>query len=332
MTTYKDAGVDIDAADKAFARLKPLIQSTFTPGVVRDVGAFGAFYQLDHSRWEQPTLVSSIDGVGTKVKVAMVAGVHDTVGEDLVNHCINDIAVCGAEPLFFLDYFATGKLTFDVVGDIMAGLVRACKNAGIALIGGETAEMPDLYIRGDYDLAGTIIGVVERKGIIDGSSVKKGDILWGIASTGLHTNGYSLARRVLLGSLSGFVPGQKFEQLGGDTIEEALLRIHKCYLPLIRDLKEHVHAFAHVTGGGIEGNTQRVIPEGLRMQVNYNQWDRPPIFNLIQQHGVVPEEDMRATFNLGIGLVVIAPPSAEKDILRIAAKHNENPIAIGSVY
>ena len=332
MTTYKDAGVDIDAADKAFTRLKPLIRSTFTTGVVRDVGAFGAFFQLDHSRWERPTLVSSIDGVGTKVKVAMVAGVHDTVGEDLVNHCVNDIAVCGAEPLCFLDYFATGKLTFDVIEAIMTGLVRACKNAGVALIGGETAEMPDLYIHGDYDLAGTIIGIVERDGIIDGSNVQRGDILWGIASTGLHTNGYSLARRVLLGSLSGFLPGAKPEQLEGDSIEEALLRVHKCYLPLIRDLKEHVHAFAHITGGGIEGNTHRVIPEGLRMQVNYNKWHRPPIFNLIQEHGVVPEEDMRATFNLGIGLVAVAPPSAEQDILRIAATHNEIPIAIGSVY
>ena len=177
--------------------------------------------------------------------------VHDTVGEDLVNHCINDIAVCGAEPLFFLDYFATGKLTFDVIEDIMAGLVRACKNAGIALIGGETAEMPDLYIRGDYDLAGTIIGVVERNGIIDGSRVQRGDILWGLPLRDCIQMVIHLLEGVLLGSLSGFVPGQKFEQLGGDTIEEALLRIHKCYLPLIRNLKEHVHAFAHVTGGGL---------------------------------------------------------------------------------
>ncbi|MXZ17755.1 MAG: phosphoribosylformylglycinamidine cyclo-ligase [Rhodothermaceae bacterium] len=332
MTVYKDAGVDIQAANEALKRLKPLIKSTHTPGVIRDVGAFGGFFQLDLSGYKKPILVSSIDGVGTKVKVAVKAGVHDTVGEDLVNHCINDIAVCGAEPLYFLDYFAAGELSPEILEAVVQGMVRACKNAGIALIGGETAEMPDLYSLTDYDLAGVIVGLVDKDHIIDGSKIQKGDTLWGITSSGLHTNGYSLARKVLLGTLSGFHLNERPAQLKGKSIEEELLSIHKCYLSLIRDLKEHAHAFVHVTGGGIEGNTQRVLPEELHVKVDYESWERPPVFDLIQKRGAVPEDDMRDTFNLGIGLVVIAPASAEQDIQRIAAVHHENPIAMGSVY
>ena len=332
MTTYREAGVDIQAADEALKRLKPAIQSTHTPGVIRDVGAFGGFFQLDIANGTQPVLVSSIDGVGTKVKVAVQAGVHDTIGEDLVHHCINDIAVCGAEPLYFLDYFATGELSAEVIEAVMTGLARACKRSGVALIGGETAEMPDLYSLTDYDLAGVITGVVDKDKIIDGSKVQQGDLLWGIASSGIHTNGYSLARKVLLGTLSGYSLDERPAQLEGKSIQEELLSIHKCYLPLIRDLKEHVHAFVHVTGGGIEGNAQRVLPEGLHLQVDYESWDPFPIFKLIQERGAVPEEDMRSTFNLGIGLVVIAPSSAEKEIRRIATRHQEAPILIGSVY
>ena len=331
MTTYKEAGVNIQEADRAFDRMKPLIKSTHTPAVIRDVGAFGGFFQLDLSQWKQPVLVSSIDGVGTKVKVAVQAGVHNTVGEDLVHHCINDIAVCGAEPLYFLDYFATGELSGEVIEAVMTGLIRACRQAGVALIGGETAEMPDLYSLTDYDLAGVIVGAVEKEDIIDGNRVQQGDILWGIPSSGIHTNGYSLVRKILLGTLWGYSLEDRPEQLNGKTLQEELLRVHKSYLPLIRDIKTFAHAFVHVTGGGIHGNTQRVLPEGLRAKIDYETWERPPIFNLIQERGAVPEEDMRSTFNLGIGLIVILPPSAEQDLRRIAAIHHETPIAIGSV-
>ena len=331
MTTYKDAGVDIQTAESSLNRIKPLIKSTHTLGVIRDVGAFGGFFQLDIAKYKSPVLVSSIDGVGTKVKVATQAGIHHTIGQDLVNHCINDIAVCGAEPLYFLDYFGVGELSPEVMETVMKGLVQACKNANVALIGGETAEMPDLYSLNDYDLAGVIVGVVDKEEIIDGHHIEKGDILWGIPSSGIHTNGYSLARKILLAPLWGYSLDEKPATLNGKSIQDELLSIHKCYLPLIRDLKHCTHAFAHVTGGGIEGNTRRVLPEGLHARINYESWERLPIFNLIQERGAVPEEDMRDTFNLGIGLVVIAPASAEEEIRRVAAAHDESPVIIGKV-
>ena len=332
MTTYKESGVDIHKANQVFDRLKPMIQSTHSPAVIGSVGGFGGFFQLDISGYQQPVLVSSIDGVGTKIKVAVQAGIHETIGQDIVHHCINDIAVCGAEPLYFLDYFAAGELSEEVIESVMKGLIQACKNSGIALIGGETAEMPDLYSLTDYDLAGVIVGVVDKAKIIDGRNVQRGDILWGFPSSGIHTNGYSLARKVLLGTLSRFSLNDTPAQLRGNSIQEELLAIHKCYLSLVRDLKNITHAFAHVTGGGIEGNTRRILPDGLQIKVNYDGWERPPIFRLIQERGAVPEMDMRDTFNLGIGLVAIAPPSASEDIHRIATTHQEIPINIGSVY
>ncbi len=332
MTTYKESGVDIHKANQVFDRLKPMIQSTHSPAVIGSVGGFGGFFQLDISGYQQPVLVSSIDGVGTKIKVAVQAGIHETIGQDIVHHCINDIAVCGAEPLYFLDYFAAGELSEEVIESVMKGLIQACKNSGIALIGGETAEMPDLYSLTDYDLAGVIVGVVDKTKIIDGRNVQRGDILWGFPSSGIHTNGYSLARKVLLGTLSRFSLNDTPAQLRGNSIQEELLAIHKCYLSLVRDLKNITHAFAHVTGGGIEGNTRRILPDGLQIKVNYDGWERPPIFRLIQERGAVPEMDMRDTFNLGIGLVAIAPPSVSEDIHRIATTHQEIPINIGSVY
>ncbi len=331
MVTYKDVGVDIDAATETLRRIKPLIASTFTPNVVRDVGTFGSFYALDLSAWKKPVLVSSIDGVGSKIKVALRTGRHSTIGEDLVNHCVNDIAVCGAEPLYFLDYFATGSLDPNVAEAIMQGLTRACNACGVALVGGETAEMPDVYGHHDYDLVGTIVGVVDRDAILDGSRVKPGDVLLGIASSGLHTNGYTLARHVLLDRKSAYRLGEGLAELDGESIEDVLLRVHSCYLPLIRALRDTVHAFAHVTGGGIEGNTRRVLPEGCRISVSYNAWKRPPIFGLIQEWGAVPERDMRRTFNLGIGLVIIVAPSDMDEVIRIATMHNEVPIKIGVV-
>ena len=331
MTTYKEAGVNIEVADEALKRMKPLIQSTFTPNVIRDVGAFGGFFSLDLANWSQPVLVSSIDGVGTKVKVAIQINRHDTIGEDLVNHCVNDIAVCGADPMYFLDYFATAKLVPEVAEAIMRGLTRACRQSGIALIGGETAEMPDVYMQKDYDLAGTVVGIVEKDQIIDGSSVRSGDIILGLGSSGLHTNGYTLARRVLLGPLSNFGPLDEPDELQGETVAGALLSVHKNYLQVIQALRPLAHAFVHVTGGGIEDNARRVIPDSRPFAIEYNAWKRLSIFDLIQRHGNVPESDMRHTFNLGVGLLVVVPPSELDAAMSIAAQHGETAFTIGSV-
>jgi len=259
MATYKDAGVDIDAGEEAVRRIKGHVRGTFTPGVLTDIGAFGGFFALNASDYRDPVLVSSMDGVGTKLKVAQRVDKHDTVGEDLVNHCVNDIAVCGARPLFFLDYFAAGVLRPDVLEAVVKGFAKACRENGCALIGGETAEMPDLYARGEYDLAGTIVGVVERDGIVDGSAIEAGDVLLGLPSTGLHTNGYSLARKVLF---DRFVAGDTPDLLGGETVGDALLRVHKSYLDAIQALIAEglAHGFAHVTGGGLVV----VVPEASR--------------------------------------------------------------------
>ncbi|TAK55574.1 MAG: phosphoribosylformylglycinamidine cyclo-ligase, partial [Bacteroidetes bacterium] len=254
---------------------------------------------------------------------------HDTIGQDLVNHCVNDIAVCGASPLFFLDYFAVGKLNFDVAEQVMSGLVKACKENRCSLIGGETAEMPGLYKKEDYDLAGTIVGLVEKRKIINGSKVKRGDILIGLPSTGLHTNGYSLARNVLLKKfkLVTYIPELK------TTLGEALLAVHRSYLKPIKAILslDGVHALAHITGGGIIGNTSRVIPKHLKLNVDWQCWERSYIFQLIQKTGNVPEEDMRRTFNLGIGLVVIGSSKHTGAILSILKKMREKPVVIGTV-
>lgn len=304
MTTYRDAGVDIEEGEEAVKRIKPLVRQTFTPGVLTDIGAFGGFFQLDKDSYDEPVLVSSVDGVGTKLKVAFRMERHNTVGQDLVNHCVNDIAVCGAKPLFFLDYFSTGKLSAGTAVSLIEGFAKACKENGCALIGGETAEMPDLYAAGEYDLAGTVVGVVEKSQIINGSNVREGDVLIGLPSTGLHTNGYSLARKVLF---SAYDIHDKPDELGGVSVGDALLAIHRSYLDIIQSMAKAglVHGLAHITGGGIPGNTARIIPDGLTAQYDYSAWDVPALFKLIQQHGNVPEEDMRQAFNLGIGLVVV---------------------------
>ena len=312
MTTYKEAGVDIEAGEETVRRIKPLVRETFTPGVLTDIGAFGGFYELATDRYEQPVLVSSVDGVGTKLKVAFRTGHHGTIGQDLVNHCVNDIAVCGARPLFFLDYLSTGTLAPNVAEEIIGGFAVACKQNGCALIGGETAEMPDIYSRGEYDLAGSIVGIVEKDRILDGSRVEGGDALVGLASSGLHTNGYSLARKVLF---SAFDVDDAPPELSGETIGEALLHVHRSYLDVIQALIEEdlAQALAHITGGGLPGNVRRVIPDGLQAHIDYEAWARPPIFSLIQEKGQVPEEDMQRTFNLGIGLVAIV---REDDLAR----------------
>ena len=330
MTTYRDAGVDIQAGEETVDRIKGLVRETFTPGVLADIGAFGGFFALDKAAYDAPVLVSSIDGVGTKLKVAVRAGRHDTVGQDLVNHCVNDIAVCGARPLFFLDYLGTGRLKPDVAEQIVRGFVAACKENGCALIGGETAEMPGIYSDDDYDLAGCIVGVVERDGVLDGSRVAAGDVLLGLPSTGLHTNGYSLARAVLF---EHFDVEDRPDELGGETVGEALLRVHRSYLDAIQALvaDDLAHGFAHITGGGLEGNTNRIVPDGLRLEVDWDAWDRPAIFDLIQRLGDVPEDDMRSTFNLGIGLVAVVPETKVEQAVTAWEAMGEAPVVIGRV-
>ena len=330
MTTYRDAGVDLESGDETLRRIKPLVRETFTPGVLTDIGSFGAFFELDVSRYKQPVLVSSVDGVGTKLKVAFRAGRHDTVGQDLVNHCVNDIAVCGARPLYFLDYFSTGKLDPDIAQDVVRGFAIACKENGCALIGGETAEMPDLYKEGEYDLAGTIVGVVEKDSIIDGSMIEADDVLLGLPSTGLHTNGYSLARKVLFEHLSVV---ERPESLNGRSVGDVLLDIHRSYLGAIFALTDAnlARGLVHVTGGGIPGNTARVIPEGLSIHVDYRAWKRPAIFDLIQRLGQVPEDEMRKTFNLGIGLVAVVGRQDAERAERALGAIGESPVRIGTV-
>ncbi|MBX2821529.1 MAG: phosphoribosylformylglycinamidine cyclo-ligase [Rhodothermaceae bacterium] len=330
MITYRDAGVDIEAGDEVVKRIKPLVRETFTPQVLTDIGAFGGFFQFNGEGYDDPVLVSSVDGVGTKLKVAFKMNRHDTVGQDLVNHCVNDIAVCGAKPLFFLDYFSTGKLSKETAVSVVSGFAKACKENGCALIGGETAEMPDIYSQGEYDLAGTIVGIVDRAKILSSDAVGKGDVLIGLPSTGLHTNGYSLARKVLFTYYSAH---DTPERLGGESVGQVLLKIHRSYLGSIQLMHEQnlLHAAAHITGGGIPGNVQRVIPDGLTFDVDYDKWERPEVFNMIKDLGNVPEEDMRSAFNLGIGLVMIVAEQDNEKAQSVLQAHGEQPIVIGRV-
>jgi phosphoribosylformylglycinamidine cyclo-ligase len=330
MTTYREAGVNIEAGDETVRRIGPMVRETFTPGVLADIGAFGSFFELDLSGYERPVLVSSIDGVGTKLKVAVRAERHDTVGQDLVNHCVNDIAVCGAKPLYFLDYFATGVLEPDVAEKVVSGFVTACKENQCALVGGETAEMPDIYADGEYDIAGTIVGIVEKEAILDGRAVQSGDVLLGLPSNGLHTNGFTLARTVLF---DAFDVDDAPDVLGGATIGEELLRVHRSYLSDIQALitADLVHGLVHVTGGGIPDNTRRVLPDELTFEVDYSAWDRPAIFDLIQTQGDVPEDDMRRTFNLGVGLIAIVSEGRVDEAIRVLADRGTQPVRIGQV-
>jgi phosphoribosylformylglycinamidine cyclo-ligase len=327
--TYAGAGVRIAEADKLVRRIKRAVRATYTRSVLGDVGAFGAFYDARFKGYRSPVLVSSVDGVGTKLIIARLMKRHDTVGQDLVNHCVNDIAVCGAVPLYFMDYFAAGRLSAAVGGKVIGGFVTACLENGCSLIGGETAEMPGMYDNGEYDLAGMIVGVVEKRKIITGQRVRAGDVLIGLASTGLHTNGYSLARRVLLRRfrLHDRVPAL------GTTLGNALLTVHRSYLSVIRSLlaRFDVHALSHITGGGIAGNTRRVVPAGLTMQLVWDSWERPPLFGLIARSGPVPESDMRRTFNLGIGLVAILPRRQAPETLRFLRRRGEAAFQIGNV-
>jgi phosphoribosylformylglycinamidine cyclo-ligase len=333
MATYKESGVDIDAGEELVRRIKQPVRSTFNKNVLTDIGMFGAFYRADFKGIKKPVLVSSVDGVGTKLKIAIQLNRHDTVGQDLVNHCVNDILVCGAKPLYFMDYFAAGKLSPDVAEQVIRGFVKACNENECALIGGETAEMPGMYGAEDYDIAGTIVGIVDEKKILNGKKVKAGDVLIGLPSTGLHTNGYSLARRVLL---EKFDLEKYIDELNG-SLADALLAVHRSYqqsiYPLLQQTatEKYIHALSHITGGGIEGNTYRVIPKGLKLAIDWNAWERPALFNLIRRAGMVPEDDMRRTFNLGIGLIVIADKRGADSVIRALKKKNERPLVIGEI-
>ena len=305
---YKASGVDIDAGNETVRRIRSLARSTFTPGVLSDIGSFGGLFRLEPGKFRDPVLVSSADGVGTKLKVAFRANRHDTVGADLVNHCVNDILVQGARPLFFLDYLATGRLAPDVAESIVGGIAAACRENGCALLGGETAEMPGMYADGEYDLAGFIVGVVERERIIDGRTIAAGDLLIGVPSAGLHTNGYSLARRIAFDVLDLDVDS-RVEELG-QTVGEVLLAPHRSYLPAIQPLLDsgRIKGMAHITGGGITDNLPRVLPDGTAAVVELETWDVPPLFRWLQRGGNVPFDDMLRTFNMGIGLIVVAAP------------------------
>ena len=327
--TYRKAGVNIGAGEKVVERIKKGVRSTFSRNVLADIGSFGAFYRASFPGIADPVLVSSVDGVGTKLKIAFASKRFDTIGQDLVNHCVNDIAVCGARPLFFMDYFATGKLSPRVAERVISGFVRACKENSCSLIGGETAEMPGLYRDGEFDIAGTIVGVVERKKIVDGKRIRSGDVLIGLPSTGLHTNGYSLARQVLFPRYS---LQKHIKELNG-SLNKILLAVHRSYLAPIQRLraKVDVHGMSHITGGGIIGNTMRVIPRGLRLSIDWHSWERPSIFSLIQQKGSVPENDMRRTFNLGIGMIFVVARQDADIAVRDLRRRKEHPVIMGEV-
>ena len=326
---YEDAGVSIKTGDETVNKIKSYAKSTFNKSVLSDIGLFGAFFQPDLSEYREPVLVTSVDGVGTKLKVAIELNKHDTIGQDLVNHCVNDIAVCGAEPLFFLDYMAFGKLDPLVASEIVKGFSIACIENGCALIGGETAEMPGIYQIGDYDLSGTIVGIVEKSKIIKGDRIVSGDLLIGFPSTGLHTNGYSLARKVLL---EKYKLNENISTLD-KSLGEELLSVHQSYLKLIRMMKNkiEVKGISHITGGGIVGNTKRILPKGLKLKVDWSNWEVPPIFKLIQNTGDISDEEMREVFNMGIGLVFVVSKENTESALKLGKKLNEQPIVIGEV-
>lgn len=311
--TYQDAGVNIDAANEATRRIKDLARATFNNNVLAEIGSFGAMFRADFLKMKEPVLVASTDGVGTKLKIAFMTGIHNTVGYDLVAHCVDDILVQGARPLFFMDYIATGGLEPEVVASIIEGMARGCKEAKCPLIGGETAEMPGFYARGEYDVAGFIIGVVDRDKIIDGSQIKPGDILLGLPSLGLHTNGYSLARKIFF-EAGGFKPDSHIDELSG-TVAEALLKPHRNYLPALEGLLDSgmIRGLAHLTGGGFLENIPRILPEQCQAVIKRGHWPVLPVFNLMQRLGNIDEQEMYRVFNMGIGMVVaVARENVEK--------------------
>jgi len=329
--TYKDSGVDIDAGTEAVRRMKGFVRSTFNKNVLGDLGSFGGLFRFNKAAYKDPILVSSTDGVGTKIMVAAKAGIYHTVGQDLVNHCVNDILVQGAAPLFFLDYFSTGKLAPKVTAEVVRGLSIACKEQKTVLIGGETAEMPGLYAPGDFDLAGTIVGVVDRKDLITGDRVRVGDVIIGLASSGMHTNGYSLARKILLERAK--LPLHRKHPRLGKTLAEALLAPHRCYAPVMLPLRKivDVHAMAHLTGGGFTENIPRVLPRGCRAVIHKDAWRVPELFQMIVELGGVPQADAYRTLNMGIGLVFMVSAKQADSALSALKKAGSAGRVLGRV-
>jgi len=329
MTTYKDAGVDIDAANIGLKKVKKHAKTTFNKNTLSDIGSFGGCFSFPKNDYENPVLVSSVDGVGTKLLLANLSNKHDTIGQCLVNHCVNDILVIGAKPMFFLDYFAAGKLDNVILDNVIKGFSIACKENNCVLIGGETAEMPGFYDNKKYDVSGTIVGVVEKDKMLSNSKVSKGDVLVGLPSNGLHTNGYSLARKVLLDK---YKIGEYIEELGS-SIDEELLKIHKSYLPILSDIldKPWLKALSHITGGGLIENTHRVLEKGQDIKIDWNSWEWPSIFKLIKKEGNIKFNDMIRPFNLGIGMVIIVNKNSLSKLENHLDKINEPYYHIGEV-
>jgi phosphoribosylformylglycinamidine cyclo-ligase len=331
MTTYREAGVDIDAGDEFVDRIKPLVRSTFRPEVLADLGGFGGLFKLNAKRYEEPVLVSGTDGVGTKLKIAFMMDRHDTVGIDLVAMCVNDIAVSGAEPLFFLDYFATGKLAVPKAQQVVAGIADGCRQAGCALIGGETAEMPSMYADGEYDLAGFAVGVVDKPKIIDGKTIKPGDAILGLASSGLHSNGYSLARRVFFEKAKLTIDAKlaELDRPLGDVLLTPTRIYAKQILALVQEFP--IKGIAHITGGGITENLPRVLPKGVRARISRKAWSVPPVFQTLSRLGQVDREEMFRVFNMGIGLILVVPAQLATAVLRKAAEPGDRGWQIGDI-
>ncbi len=325
---YRESGVDIDAANKAMKRIGEHVKATWGKEVLSEVGNFGGLFELP-KRFSDPILVSSADGVGTKLKVAFLSGRHDTVGQDLVNHCTNDILVQGAEPLFFLDYFACGTLEPEVLADVVKGLAAACGENGCALIGGETAEMPGFYTGGEYDLAGCIVGAVDRDGLIDGSAIAPGDVVWALPSSGLHTNGYSLARRIVFDEM-GLSVGDELPGTGR-TVADELLQVHRSYLPEYRELKKQIEVkgLAHITGGGLMENIPRILPPDSSVEIDVSAWEPAPVFKLLEERGGVERTEMYRVFNMGVGMIFITNKGGEASVAE--SKCRWDPFPIGRV-
>ena len=332
-SAYADAGVDIDAQDKALAKIKKLVRSTTTDGVLSEVGSFGGLFRLPLEGMTEPVLVSSADGVGTKLMVARLVGDYSTVGQDLVNHCVNDILVQGARPLFFLDYVGAGVLEPKAVVDLVSGVAVACKENGCALLGGEMAEMPGFYDSGDYELVGFIVGLVDRARILDGSRVRPRDLLIGLPSSGLHTNGYSLVRRVLFDQLDLSVGDRLPGSDGRDRIGKILMAPHRTYLPAVEPLLDHpgLHAMAHITGGGLTDNEPRILAPNMRAEIRVGTWRIPEIFHLLQEHGKVSSEEMFRVFNMGVGMVLVIDPESAAEILGILRDGGQKAFPMGTV-
>ena len=330
-TTYTDAGVDIDAATRATDRIKELAQRTFNDRTLSEIGSFGGMFDGAFPNLRQPVLVASADGVGTKLKIAFAADLHNTVGRDLVNHCVNDILVQGARPLFFLDYVATGKLSPQIVEQIVSGVADGCRENGCVLLGGETAEMPGFYAAGEYDIAGFIVGVVDRQKVIDGKRIVPGDVLLALPSVGLHTNGYSLARKIFF-EIAGDGVDTRVDELG-ETVGQALLREHKSYLHELEGLLDAgvIKGLAHITGGGLTDNIPRILPEGTAVEINKSSWPILPIFTAMQQIGNVPEPEMYRTFNMGIGMIIVCAATDAASITTHFSQRGDPCYEIGRV-